>query len=163
MDTGPNLVATQMLAEARAEVAQADTKASLLLAALGVGFGLVLGGQLSGDWSPDRLSDRGEQTWWLGAAFAASSVIAAAAAVWPRFHAEDLRSGIAYWGHVAIYDDLDSFRAGFEQKMMDMADRTIHQLWHLARLVQRKYSCIRWAIGLAGVSAALIGIATFIP
>lgn len=46
----------RMFEEARADVTHADQKASVLLAALGIGFGAVLGGQLSAGWdsSPVR-------------------------------------------------------------------------------------------------------------
>ena len=57
-----------MLAEARAEVNAADQKASLVLAALGVGFGAVVGGLLARDWEPSDLTGFGEVLWWIGAA-----------------------------------------------------------------------------------------------
>ena len=151
-----------MLAEARAEVVQADQKASTLLAGLGIGFGLVLSGQLAGDWDPSQLSTAGEGLWWVGATMAVAAVVAVSLAVWPRFHAEDAGEGIAYWGHVAVTEDLGAFREAFKDRALSMADRTTHQLWHLAHVVKRKYTCVRWAMGFAGASIVTIGIAVLI-
>ncbi|WP_136709318.1 Pycsar system effector family protein [Agromyces sp. H66] len=155
-------VAKAMLAESRAEVVQADQKASMLLAALGIGFGLVLSGQLAGDWDPSRLSVAGESAWWVGAAFAAASVVVAAAAVWPRYHADDLESGIAYWGHAASFDSAEEFKRAFTSRAMSSSDRINHQLWHLARLVNKKYSLVRWAMRLAAAAAAAIAVAVLV-
>lgn len=149
--------AETMLTEARSEVAQADQKASMLLAALGIGFGLVLSGQLAGDWSPENLSTTGEWAWWVGATCAATSVAVAAAAIWPRFHADDVRNGIAYWGHVAAYSSIEEFDAAFDGEAMGVHERTRHQLWHLSRVVARKYALIRWAMVLAAGAIVTIG------
>lgn len=40
----------QMLTEARDDIKHADQKASVLFAALGIGFAAVVGGQLSAGW-----------------------------------------------------------------------------------------------------------------
>lgn len=45
-----------LLAEARDDIPHADQKAGVLLAALGVGFAVVLGGQISSAWAPTALS-----------------------------------------------------------------------------------------------------------
>ena len=67
-----------MLSEALAEVAIADTKASILLAALGIGFGSVFGGLLEGNWDPTTLRGPASILWLMGAVFALLSVGAAA-------------------------------------------------------------------------------------
>ncbi|WP_148040153.1 Pycsar system effector family protein [Cryobacterium tepidiphilum] len=133
----------------------------MLLAALGIGFGLVLSGQLAGDWSPDSLSARGASAWWVGAALAVASVAMVAMAVWPRFHAADLSGGIAYWGHVASYGSVQEFSEALEGNAMAAPDRTVHQLWHLSRLVRRKYAWIRRSMCVAGVAVLIIGAALF--
>lgn len=45
-----------MLAQARTDIVHANQKASVLLAALGVSFASVPGGQLAGNFDSDQLS-----------------------------------------------------------------------------------------------------------
>lgn len=51
-------LAMQILGEAREELARADGKAGLLLAAAGVVVGALLAGLLAKDWDPTSLHDR---------------------------------------------------------------------------------------------------------
>lgn len=148
-----------MLAEARAEVSQADNKASLVLTALGIGYAAVLGGLLAGDWTPLQLCGAGRATWWLGAAAATAAVGAAAASVWPRYRRSDASEGVRYWGHVAGYSTLRAFAAALDSAPVDPTERTRHQLWHLSRLVARKYLLVRIAMALSLASVPLFAAA----
>lgn len=145
----------QMLAEARAEVAIADHKASMLLAALSIGYAAVFGGLLAGDWHPSHMRNLGEPLWWAGAVLALGSVGAAAAAVWPRFTATDVSNGMFYWGHVADYSSLAEFESVMEKQLPVAQNRTRHQLYRISRLVKRKYSLVRTAMVLSGIAALL--------
>ncbi|MDE8647613.1 DUF5706 domain-containing protein [Rhodococcus qingshengii] len=148
-----------MLAEARAEVAQADHKASLVLTVLGIGFGAILGGILAGSWKPDQYAAPGEFIWWLGAGAALASVLCSALAVWPRFSSHDTSAGIFYWGHVATFDDLPDFVAALDAAPPADVDRTRHQLYRLSRIVRDKYRLVRWAMGLACAAGILFALA----
>lgn len=151
-----------MLTEARAEVGAADHKASMVLTALGVGFGALLGGLLAGDWAPQQLSSGFEVVWWVGAASAVAAVASASLAVWPRWDASDIEDGIYYWGHVAKLDSLTEARKQVASSRACPEDRAIHQLWHLSRIVARKYSFVRWAFRFAWSAAAFLAVsATF--
>ncbi|MFC5931545.1 Pycsar system effector family protein [Cryobacterium melibiosiphilum] len=100
----------QMLAEARDDASRADQKASVILAALGIGFGAVLGGQLAGNFDSGQFSDAGEVVWWAGALLATVSVSLAVLAVWPRYRVDDSpQYGMTYWGHVAAFKELSDF------------------------------------------------------
>jgi hypothetical protein len=93
-------LAEKMLAEARAEMPQADNKASILLAALGIATGVVAAGAIGGDWIPHDLANSVEWLWWIGAGCVAGAILAAAMAVFPRF--DDSEPELAtYWGHAA--------------------------------------------------------------
>lgn len=138
-----------MLAEARSEVATADHKASMVLVALGVGFGAVLGGLLAGDWEPSDLDGAGEFLWWIGAVIALTSVVCAAAAVWPRYSKDDVSGGIFYWGHVATFSSLTGLTAALDHESPPTMDRTRHQLFALSKIVNKKYNLVRTAMCLA--------------
>lgn len=153
----------QLLAEARVEVGFADQKASLILAAVGVGFGALAAALLARDWKPSELSGCGEVIWWVGATLALASVFAAGFSVWPRFSAKDVDEGIYYWGHVAHYRSLATFTKAFNDSKPKREDRTLHQLWHLSRIVKKKHWGVRVSLGcaigavLAFLMASLIG------
>lgn len=156
-EPGGSLEAT-MLAEARTEVTIADQKASQLLAALAIGYGAIFGGVLAGQWTPSRMEAWGRPFWWLAALAAVTAIGFAAAAVWPRFEADDVASGVLYWGHVAEYPTLEAFDAAMDEQPPQALDRTRHQLWRISRLLKRKYLLIRAAIMTAGIEVLLFGL-----
>lgn len=147
----------QMLNEARAEVALADNKASVILAAAGIGFGAVLGGLLSGDWRPSNYTTEGQVLWWIGAVSAFGVVAFSAAAMWPRFTTKSEDSLVTYWGHVARYTTLPDFEAAVQESEPSRA-RTRHQLWRLARIVRKKYCLVRCSF----VSGAMATVMFFL-
>lgn len=156
-------VAQRMLDEAREDVKHADQKASVLFAALGIGFGAVLGGQLSAGWDSSTLSTCGRVFWWTGAVLAILSVAASALAVWPRYTLDDRPTyGITYWGHVAAFDDPKQVQTALETQQTTSMSRASHQLWSLSRIVLKKYRCVRLALLSAGASGLLLGLATII-
>jgi hypothetical protein len=149
-----------MLAEARAEVAIADQKASQLLAALIIGYGAVCGGLVAAEWSPAHMTASGEALWWAGAVAAVLSIVLAAVAVWPRFRSNEPTAGIAYWAQVARFPTLEALSAAMDGQPEDAPDRTRHQLWRISRLVRRKYYFVRAAIIATGAGLVFFGMAT---
>ena len=156
-------MAQQMLDEARADVVHADQKASVLLAALGVGFGAVLAGQLSAGWDSGSLTFAGQLLWWMGVASAALAVAASALAVWPRYRLErSPKYGVTYWGHVAAFADPKRLEQVLRNQEVSSLARTSHQLWMLARVVLRKYRYVKAALLLAGAAGLLLGLAAVV-
>lgn len=150
-------VEQSMLAEARADVLHADQKASLILAALGVGFAAILAGQLNGSFEPARFSIIGAILWWAGVTAASVSVALAGMAVWPRFQVDDRpRYGITYWGHIAAFQELSELEEALDEQDVTSTTRTRHQLWRLSILVHRKYVCVRAALAAAAISVPLL-------
>lgn len=153
----------QMLVEARAEVSQADQKASILLAALGIGFGVILAAQLERKWDAvTYLSPTGASLWWIGAVSAGLSVAAAALAIWPRFTGKDVRKGVTYWGHVATFRNVQALSVALDGQAIQTRARTRHQLLRLAKLVRLKYSLVRVALALAALAGALLAVAAIV-
>ncbi|WP_156365736.1 DUF6338 family protein [Nocardiopsis sp. NRRL B-16309] len=155
-------LASVMLAEARAEVALADHKASMILAALGVGFGALLGGIFASNWGPEKLNGVWEVAWWIGAVMAGVSVVCAAAAIWPRYTNVDAVNGIYYWGHVATFKELDTFQEAFSDQRGASSSRNQHQLWRMSHVVIRKYRFVRSALVLSGLAILLLLISSFL-
>lgn len=154
-------VAQALLAETREDIAKADQKATMVLAALGIGVGAVLGGVLAGDWKPHDLSQHGEPAWWIGVLLIAASILAAGIAVWPRFDKVGRTRGIYYWANVAAYADFDDFIASSARRLPPSGVRTLYQLFHLSKIVDRKYTLVRYSMGfaLAGIVFCVVGVA----
>ncbi len=156
-------MALRMLEEARADVVHADHKAGLILAALGVGFGAVLGGQLAAGWDSGKLSIPGQALWWAGVVLAVFAVASSALAVWPRYKLDDEPDyGITYWGHAAAFDNASFLQAALEEQAATNMARTAHQLWRVSRLVLVKYRSVRAALIFASASALLLGLAAVV-
>lgn len=156
-------MAQRMLDEARADVVHADQKSSLLLAALGVGFGAVVGGQLSAGWDSSRLSCLGQLVWWVGVVASILAVGMAACAIWPRYVLTDRPEfGVTFWGHAAAFSDPGKLKVALKGQEVKSLDRTTHQLFMLSRLVLKKYRFVRASLILAGSAGVLLGAATIL-
>jgi hypothetical protein len=155
-------VEVAMLAEARTDIGYADHKASMVLAALGIGFSAVLGGLFASEWRPTDLTGWAEFFWWVGAACAVASVIFAGLAVWPRIgdpHATD----VYYWGDVQPRFDSDrALGAHLDENPIDAVARTRNQLWVISGIVRRKYTMIRRAMRLGVTAIGLLIVAGLI-
>lgn len=150
--------AQTMLEEARAEAPMADNKAAVLLATLGVGFGVLGAGLLAGDWSPTGLRAPAAILFWVSVATAVASVVLAGSALWPRFTTTDRAGGVYYWGHAADFDSASDLAKALAGTTFADASRASHQLWRLSRAVRRKYALVRRSLVLAAVSIAAMAL-----
>ncbi|HEU5223580.1 MAG TPA: Pycsar system effector family protein [Candidatus Lumbricidophila sp.] len=163
MGKSERMAAEQMLAEAREDVKHADQKASVLLAALGIGFGAVVGGQLQAGWSASSLSGGSQTMFWIGVALAVASVGACALAVWPRYDLNERPDyGVTYWGHIAAFKRLADLEDALDAQSDPSERRVRHQLWKVSQLVLTKYRCVRWALVLGASAGALLYLATVV-
>ncbi|MDU0305531.1 Pycsar system effector family protein [Streptomyces sp. PAL114] len=92
----------RLLTDLRTEIARADSKAAVLVAALGITAG-VFSGLLAGrDWSPDALSAFGAVLWWVGTLALALSLLALLLAVLPRYRGGTWAPGqpLSYFGDI---------------------------------------------------------------
>ncbi|MFI9826881.1 Pycsar system effector family protein [Streptomyces sp. NPDC051913] len=95
-------VAERLLAEMRGEIARADSKASVLVAALGMTAGVFSGLVAGRTWSPQSLSVPGAVLWWAGVLAFALSLFALLLAVLPRYGTGEWAPGrpLCYFGDV---------------------------------------------------------------
>ncbi|WBO64443.1 Pycsar system effector family protein [Streptomyces camelliae] len=92
----------RLLAETRSEIAHADNKASVLVAALGMTAG-VFSALLAGRrWGPSELSAVGTAMWWAGALSLLVSLFALLLAVLPRYQLGTWAPGepLSYFGDI---------------------------------------------------------------
>ncbi|MGW2177275.1 Pycsar system effector family protein [Streptomyces sp. NPDC001732] len=76
----------RLLLDLRAEIARADSKASVLVAALGMTAGVISGWLAGGGWRPDALSGSGAALWWTGVGGLAAALFSMLMAILPRYH-----------------------------------------------------------------------------
>lgn len=152
-------LAETMLAEVRSELDHADQKASLLIGSLGIAFSVILGGMLGGDWTLEALRPWARVLWIVGGVIAVLSVLAAAAAVWPRLTKAPPGTTITFWGHVREFGDHAELAAALAAHGLHDPQRTFQQLLVLSTVVRSKYRWIRWSMLLAAAGFTLVGAA----
>lgn len=76
-------VAARLLADLHTEIGRADSKAAVLVAALGMTAGVFTGLLAGKDWAPGSLGAAGLVLWWAGTAALAVSLLALLLAVLP--------------------------------------------------------------------------------
>lgn len=143
-DSGQHL-ARRLLDETREELAKADGKAQILLAASGVVIGVVLGGAIGGEWSPADLENCARVIWWLGVGAAASGIGALGFAIFPRLLQSD-EARITYFEDVVRYKDSGALTRALNTEA-ELGGRDVEQLLRLSRVAHRKYAAVQIAIG----------------
>ncbi|MET7451108.1 Pycsar system effector family protein [Streptomyces sp. NPDC005574] len=100
--TAAHRTAERLLGEVRGEIARADTKASVLVGALGMTAGVFTALLAGRDWSPGRLSAPAAALWWTGTAALALSLVSLLLAVLPRYRARTWAAGrpLCYFGDI---------------------------------------------------------------
>ncbi|MEU2448005.1 Pycsar system effector family protein [Streptomyces althioticus] len=152
-DTQVREHAHSLLAHSREEVNRADAKASLLLAASGIGLGAVLTAILSGDWVPFQLNNKFEWLWWIGTALALAGVVSLGVAVFPRTRrsVEPQTPSIAYFRDVAT-NKKEEIENLIKTTLASPKTPVLDQLYEVSRVANIKYELIRIALGSFGVS-----------
>src|SRR5690606_28110798 len=100
--------------------------------------------------------------WWIGTSLGTAAVVLAGSAVWPRYSAADVDTGVYYWGHAARFARLADLNDALDRTSPEPGDRVRHQLWRLSRVVARKYAGVRLAMLAALASAALLLIGALV-
>ncbi|WEO95905.1 Pycsar system effector family protein [Streptomyces sp. FXJ1.172] len=135
----------RLLAETRGEIAHADNKASVLVAALGMTAG-VFSALLAGrNWSPSALSGAGAVVWWAGALSLLLSLFALLLAVLPRYRLGTWTAGepLSYFGDIqqAVRSgELDSALADTQRRSTAGLTRALTEN---SRIAARKHQWIR--------------------
>lgn len=165
-EPAPHLeLARTILQEAREELARADGKASILLAAIGVIIGAIMAAVLGGAWHPHDLTNNIEWLWWVGTTLGLAGATAFGSAVFPRttYRSKRRPPGIvAYFGDVVGLSELQ-----LKQRLAETANKadtaTLDQVRAISSVVDKKYRAIQVGIiciaaaGLCWVIAVLLG------
>lgn len=157
-------LATTILREAREELARADGKASILLAAIGVIIGAIMAAVLGGSWHPHNLDNNIEWMWWVGAVAGLVGAAAFGSAVFPRTtYRSQRRSGIvAYFGDVVGLTP-EKLEQGLIETASEPGAAALDQVRAVSSVVDKKYRAIQVGIvctaiaGLCWIIAVLVG------
>ncbi|MEU1476897.1 Pycsar system effector family protein [Streptomyces sp. NPDC005760] len=135
----------RLLAELRGEVGRADSKASVLVAALGMTAG-VFSGLLAGrDWTPAELSATGTALWWAGTAALGLSLFALLLAVLPRYSSDGWTPGrpLSYFGDIQQAVRLGRLETALGDTRRDPTTGLTAALTEMSRIAARKHQWIR--------------------
>ncbi|MDT0465309.1 Pycsar system effector family protein [Streptomyces gibsoniae] len=148
----------RLLTELRAEISRADSKASVLVAALGMTAG-VFSGLLAGrQWTPAALSGAGTVLWWAGAVCLALSLFALLLAVLPRYRSGTWTPGLplSYFGDIqqaVRHGHLESALADTERLPTAGLTRALAET---SRIAARKHQWIRAGLVAFGSGTVLL-------
>ncbi|WP_240118058.1 MULTISPECIES: Pycsar system effector family protein [unclassified Streptomyces] len=153
----------RLLADLRGEIARADSKASVLVAALGLAAG-VFSGMLAGrNWSPTSLSGPGTVAWWTGIAALALSLFALLLAVLPRYRRDAWAPGrpLSYFGDIQQAVRANRLEAALDDTERDPTAGLVAALTETSGIAARKHQWIRtgliaFCVGTVLVPASLL-------
>ncbi|MFV0134242.1 Pycsar system effector family protein [Streptomyces sp. HMX87] len=135
----------RLLTDLRTEIARADSKAAVLVAALGMIAG-VFSALLAGrNWSPGSLSAPGTAVWWAGIVALALSLFALLLAVLPRYRTGTWAPGqpLSYFGDIQRAVRVDRLEAALADTEADPAAGLTTALAETSRIAWRKHQWIR--------------------
>ncbi|MFF8771506.1 Pycsar system effector family protein [Kitasatospora sp. NPDC015120] len=148
-----------LLAELRTEIARADSKAAVLVAAVGV-IGGVLGGLITGGSAPQQFSGAARALLAVGALGIAVSLLSLLFAVLPRYQRSLWRPGLplGYFADIrrAAEQGLLADALADTEELADEAVRTA--LAENSRIAVRKHSWIR--VGILAFGLGLFPLVT---
>ncbi|MFC8825219.1 Pycsar system effector family protein [Streptomyces sp. NPDC057137] len=150
--------ATRLLADLRTEIARADSKAAVLVSALGMtvtAFGALLAGS---NWSPAELITMAAAAWWVGAASLISALFALLMAVLPRHITSRWTPGhpLTYFGDIRRAVALGVLPAALAATDADPQAGRIHALAETSRIATQKHRWIRAGLIAFVVSVVLL-------
>lgn len=154
-------LASVLLAEAREELARADSKSAMLLASFGLVIGIIISGLIAGDVQLNSLDCTSAYLWWLGCFLVAVSVVSLARAIYPRLTHGHANGPVTYFGHAASLDPAE-ITVRLEEQLKTDCPRVVEQLAVVSDLVWLKYRCLQvalWSFG-GGIALCWLGLAT---
>ncbi|GAB7074390.1 MULTISPECIES: Pycsar system effector family protein [unclassified Streptomyces] len=151
-------VAARLLADLHTEIGRADSKAAVLVAALGMTAGVFTGLLAGKDWAPGSLGAAGLVLWWAGTAALAVSLLALLLAVLPRYRADAWAPGEP----LSYFADIRQAAAAGEAELTRALAATEHDPLHglaraltgTSRIAAAKHRWIR--AGLIAFSAGSV-------
>ncbi|MEV0368556.1 Pycsar system effector family protein [Streptomyces sp. NPDC050636] len=158
MTTGPSTAAPptagtatgiRLLEDLRGEIARADSKASVLVGALGMTAGLLGGVLTARGWRPSALPAPAAAAWWLGAGALIVSLVALLMAVLPRYRTSHWQPGqpVAYFGDIQRAAEQHELARALADTERDPTAALINALMENSRIVGSKHRWIRIGLG----------------
>ncbi|MFD8744607.1 Pycsar system effector family protein [Streptomyces sp. NPDC059616] len=148
----------RLLLDLRSEIARADSKASVLVAALGMTAGVISGWLAGSEWRPSLLSDPATALWWTGAGGLTVALLSMLMAVLPRYRASTWSPGapLTYFADIR--------RAARQHRLAEALDATesapaaalVTALVETSRIAVRKHQWIRVGLLAYSVGAVLL-------
>ncbi|MFB6813653.1 Pycsar system effector family protein [Streptomyces sp. NPDC056347] len=142
----------------RAEVARADSKASVLVAALGMTAGVLSGWLAGSTWRPGSLNGTGTALWWTGIGGLAAALVSLLMAVLPRYHRSTWIPGepLTYFGDIR-----DAARRGLLPEALDATENSrtaalVTALAETSRIALCKHRWIRAGLLAYSLGAVLL-------
>lgn len=147
----------QRIDVARAELAQADHNAAMIVAALAVGVSVALTGLLGGGVDAGEFTGPQWVLWIAGGMCAAVAVVAAVVAVWPT---ESVREEALR--HVSVgAAPVDAVLARVEEEARGGIRAVADELLDVRRTIARKHRAMKLAMLAGGGAAAALALAAF--
>ncbi|MER6711955.1 Pycsar system effector family protein [Streptomyces sp. NPDC000877] len=156
---GPEVRAgSQLLADLRSEIARADTKATVLVGALGISGGMLAALLANRGWSPARLPVLAALLWWAGATSLVVALFALLLAVLPRYGRSRWTPGrpLTYFGDVHRAAQTGRLSAALAETGRDPARGLLLALAETSGIAARKHFWIRTGLVSFGCAAALL-------
>jgi hypothetical protein len=145
-----------LLADLRAEIARADAKAAVLVAALGLSAGVPTTLLANAQWRPDRLPTSAALLWWTGATLLLAALLATLLAILPRYRTSCWAPGrpLTYFGDVRRAARSGHLAAALADTGRDPAQSLLIALTETSGIAARKHFWIR--AGLIAFSSAAV-------
>jgi hypothetical protein len=175
----PDQYRNDLLRETRDELAKADAKASILLAASGIAASAFVTVGNGGTWYPENLADHVARVFaWAAIGLTLAGIVTVGMAVKPRMRARhDVIGPPHYFGDVEGYrppwwkiraratklrTQRTKFRNDLESTSMpELRERVDDQIWTLSHIAYRKYWLVSLGMRLYGL-ALLAGLVAFL-
>lgn len=156
--------ATRLLADLRGEIARADSKASVLVGALGMTAGVISALLAGKGWRPDSLSTPGTAVWWAGTTALALALPALLLAVLPRYRAAEWHPGtpLSYFGDIHSAVRQGRLAEALADTDRDPRASLMAALAENSRIAARKHQWIRAGLLAFCAAAVLIPAALLI-
>jgi hypothetical protein len=154
-------LAKDLLDRTRAETAQADNKASILLAGVLAAVGGIAAAVGAGKWKPLHQPWYVSGPFWAAMAAVLAAIVCLGAVIYPRGRVRPVQRplGVTFFGDVAALASADQLRERLTAPGTELVDVWIDQIWQMSVLVDGKYSFLRRSVRLLGVALTLAVIA----
>ncbi|QEU92450.1 hypothetical protein CP970_17410 [Streptomyces kanamyceticus] len=156
-------VGERLLAELRTEIARADAKAAVLVAALGLTGGIFSGRLAGSEWTPGRLGLPGQFVWWCGVLSLVLSLFSLLMTVLPRYRDSPWTPGrpLTYFGDIRLAARTGTLADALTETARDPAAALLTALDETSGIAARKHQWIRtgliaYCTGTALIPASLL-------